>query len=404
MFSVHGGAESVVWQPDLRTVLFYGAATSLLVALVLWIAWPRLPRDLQPVLRWWLAGLVLQPSGYLLIGLHNQIPELLCTVGAGSLLASGLACAAIALRRFSGMPERRAWRLGIAGVTALAVGWLTFVSPDLHLRAMLVSTLLALLAGSSAHALLRRAGPAGAVSRLTGGLFAAGTLVLLIRGLHTLTVPVIQIDQLPSDPIQALLFALFGTLPVLSTVGFLLMCTERSHEALETAAHHDHLTGIFNRRAVEEAANQAIAAARRHGAPLTLLIIDIDHFKRINDNWGHHTGDLALVEAVRRIRSSLRGPDLVGRLGGEEFVAVLPNTDGARGLAAGERIRAAFDGRPIHDAAGPITVTVSIGVSILSPADHSLSHLLRRADRAMYSAKAAGRNCVMADAAALAAG
>ena len=394
----------MVWQLDLRTVLFYGAATSLLVALVLSIAWPRLPRDLRPTLRWWLAGLVLQPFGYVLIGLRNQIPDVLCTVGAGSLLASGLACATIALRRFSGIPERRAWWLGLSGVTAIAIGWLTFVRPNLHLRALLVSSLLALLTGSSAHALLRRTGPAGVVSRLTGGLFAAGTLALLIRGFHALTVPVMQIEQLPSDPVQALLIALFGTLPVLSTVGFLLLCTERSHEALETAAHHDHLTGIFNRRAVEEAANQAMTAARRLGAPLTMLIIDIDHFKRINDNWGHHTGDLALVEAARRIRASLRAQDLVGRLGGEEFVAVLPNTDGARGVAAGERVRAAFDRPLIHDGAGPIAVTVSIGVSVLAPTDQSLSHLLRRADRAMYSAKAAGRNCVMVDAAALAAG
>jgi diguanylate cyclase (GGDEF)-like protein len=180
-------------------------------------------------------------------------------------------------------------------------------------------------------------------------------------------------------------------------VGFLLMCTERSQAELQRAAHMDYLTGICNRRAIEDLARRAIAAARRHGMPMAIAIVDVDHFKRINDEHGHECGDLALVEAVRRLRESLRAEDLVGRLGGEEFVAVMPNTDGVAALAAAERVRAAFAETPMHIGGHEIAVTITAGVAVLTAEDQQFSHLLRRADRAMYAGKNAGRNQVMLD-------
>jgi len=181
-------------------------------------------------------------------------------------------------------------------------------------------------------------------------------------------------------------------------VGFLLMCTERSQVELERVARLDYLTGICNRRAIEDLGQRAIAASRRHGTTLAMMIIDIDHFKRINDDHGHSCGDQALVEAVGRIRAGLRADDLVGRLGGEEFVAVMPNTDAASALAAAERVRTAFNDRGMAIDRQRLQVTVSVGVALLMPEDGRFSHLLRRADRAMYAAKAAGRNRVMFDA------
>jgi len=116
-----------------------------------------------------------------------------------------------------------------------------------------------------------------------------------------------------------------------------------------------------------------MAAARRHGMPLSMMIIDVDHFKRINDEFGHAAGDQALVETVRRIRDSLRAEDLVGRLGGEEFVAVLPNTDGQSALAAAERTRAAFARAPMPVGSGEPLVTVPVGVAVLAPGGASQS-------------------------------
>jgi len=104
-----------------------------------------------------------------------------------------------------------------------------------------------------------------------------------------------------------------------------------------------------------------------------------------------------LIETVRRIRESLRTEDLVGRLGGEEFVAVMPSTDGHSALAAAERIRSSFSDATMRIGSSDVTITVSVGVAVLDAQDQQYSHLLRRADRAMYAAKTAGRNKVMLD-------
>ncbi len=188
---------------------------------------------------------------------------------------------------------------------------------------------------------------------------------------------------------------------MLATVGFLLMCTERGQEELERTARLDFLTGIFNRRAIEDLASRAISAARRHGMPLAIMILDLDHFKRINDAHGHEVGDHALLETVRRMREAMRAEDLVGRLGGEEFVAVMPEMDLAGAFAAAERLRRSFSDRPMFINSGSerleIVVTVSIGITVLEQGDQLFSHLLRRADQAMYAAKAGGRNLVVLD-------
>ena len=197
---------------------------------------------------------------------------------------------------------------------------------------------------------------------------------------------------------QVLTYAVGSVLPVVGTLGFLLMCTERSQRELERAARVDFLTGCYNRRAIEELATRAIAGARRHGMPLAVLVLDIDHFKRINDELGHAVGDAALVESVARIRESLRAEDVLGRLGGEEFIVLMPNTDMASAVSAGERIRLGFCSLPLVMDGHRRAVTLSIGVATLSPADRQFSQLLQRGDRAMYAAKSAGRNLVNADA------
>ena len=231
----------------------------------------------------------------------------------------------------------------------------------------------------------------------TAAIFVGGTVLIAYRAIDELAAPLLVDSFFQLPPGQNWAFVLLGLLPVLSTVGFLLMCTERSQQELERAAQLDYLTGIYNRRAIEDLARRAIAASRRHGMPMAMMIVDVDHFKRINDQFGHETGDQALMETVRRLRESLRSEDLVGRLGGEEFVAILPNTDAASALAAAERVRVAFADTPMRFENESVTVTISAGVALLAPGDQQFSHLLRRADRAMYAAKNAGRNQVMLD-------
>jgi two-component system, cell cycle response regulator len=155
----------------------------------------------------------------------------------------------------------------------------------------------------------------------------------------------------------------------------------------------DPLTGLANRRALLEALQIEIAHARRHGSPLSFALLDVDHFKSVNDVHGHPVGDQVLAAVGALLRRELRIPDVPARWGGEEFVVVLKHTDGAGGLVAAERIRKAVQALEISTADKRISVTVSIGVAEFTAID-SAELLVDRADRAMYRAKTGGRNRV----------
>jgi two-component system cell cycle response regulator len=163
----------------------------------------------------------------------------------------------------------------------------------------------------------------------------------------------------------------------------------------------DALTGLRNRRYLESHLETLVAEATAAGKPLTLLVLDIDHFKSINDTFGHAAGDEVLKEFSARLRTSIRGIDLACRQGGEEFVVVMPDTDKAVATVVAERIRRRIAGEPFLIRAGgdTVDVTISIGLATLAEKDDAAATLLKRADQALYRAKREGRNRVVADAA-----
>jgi diguanylate cyclase (GGDEF)-like protein len=172
----------------------------------------------------------------------------------------------------------------------------------------------------------------------------------------------------------------------------------RRHEALLLrACRFDSLSGAMSRAYVGELGARDFSLARRHARPLAIAMLDIDHFKRINDSHGHPAGDRVIRALVDTCRDSLRGNDYIGRFGGEEFVCVLPETDAAEALACAERIRTHFARREFGAAAPPIRATVSIGVAVLG-GHQNWDSLVAEADQALYRAKNGGRNrTVLAD-------
>ncbi len=170
---------------------------------------------------------------------------------------------------------------------------------------------------------------------------------------------------------------------------------QAANEELQTLASTDALTGVWNRRHFEQAANAAIAQARRYGEPLSLILFDIDHFKAINDRYGHQTGDLVLIEVTRRVGRSLRAADVLARWGGEEFMVLMPHCGEREAAELAEKLRgllasAAFPG------AG--RVTSSFGVAEWACAE-TVDAWTKRVDDALYQAKEGGRNRVVAGAA-----
>jgi two-component system cell cycle response regulator len=160
---------------------------------------------------------------------------------------------------------------------------------------------------------------------------------------------------------------------------------------LETLTFEDALTGLANRRHILTQLTSFVSGARRHGRPLSVAIIDVDRFKDVNDRHGHQAGDAVLVAATAALRSHLRAEDHLGRLGGEEFLAVLPDTDADAAAAVMERMRAEVSRTTVDHEGLLLHVTVSIGMATWE-ADEPPEMLLRRADEALYAAKAAGRD------------
>lgn len=166
---------------------------------------------------------------------------------------------------------------------------------------------------------------------------------------------------------------------------------ELKHQ-IEIQAQTDYLTGINNRRHFVELAEKELARAIRFQRPFTLLVMDVDHFKRINDTWGHAVGDLVLQQIARVTNEAMRTQDHFGRTGGEEFAIVLVETEGSSAVEAAQRLCASVADARIVPCDDCIPVTISIGVAQLHGRTIDFNQLLLEADRAMYKAKEAGRN------------
>lgn len=180
---------------------------------------------------------------------------------------------------------------------------------------------------------------------------------------------------------------------VMRAFGVLMLVNAHITAELRHFAERDPLTEVFNRRTFMQLLDKSVKLMQRMNSPLSLLAIDLDHFKRINDSWGHSSGDQALRHFVQIVNGHLRSDHVIGRVGGEEFVIFLPNTGLDAAAVVAERLRALVEAQPVAGAQNPITLTVSIGVTQLVLGD-SLEAALHRADQAMYQAKAKGRNRV----------
>ena len=163
----------------------------------------------------------------------------------------------------------------------------------------------------------------------------------------------------------------------------------------EEQARTDELTGMRNRRAFYEHGDLAVAQASRYGDPLALIVLDIDHFKQVNDTWGHPAGDETLRLVALIIQRTVRTSDIAGRVGGEEFAIMLPRASAEQALAMAERLRAAMERAPLYHDKGEIHFTASFGVASGRRGVETLERLMQEADKALYEAKEGGRNRVV---------
>jgi diguanylate cyclase (GGDEF)-like protein len=371
---------------DPRTVLLLTGVMSGFMAVILYALKRSYPPAIQGMGEWVVALMLVGVGSLLAFGV-GYFPTVVSITLPRLLFPLGLFLCYVGMQRFFGVaPRFRRWVVLIAGV-ALVQMWFTFVQPSFHARLVLAIGLVLCLFLAMAN-LLRQQQPASIAKRLTMGVVVVMLSILIMRLVTSLVFPVGS-GIFDASPQQLLYVTSFSFLIVLLSVGLVLMATERLHAELSFLATHDSLTNALTRRHLNAVCAIELDRSQRHGRSMALLIMDLDYFKAVNDNHGHLRGDRVLVDFVATANRLLRRPDQLARFGGEEFVALLPETSLEEALGVAERIRQAC-ALPSPETA----CTVSIGVTTNHTAGDTVDTLIARADAAMYQAKAKGRNRV----------
>lgn len=347
-------------------------------------------------LRAFTTGLALLVISFGMIGLRGRLPDATLFSLANVTMPVGFAMFNIALHQFLRRPMRHGLIWGPPLAALVLQPWLY---GDQTARIIVISALLAIQCATGMTLLLRHGREAVGIGR---PMLAINYGVILALLLYRIAAAGATSSGTQSPErllqLQGVSFVIACMTMTVLALAFVIMTKEAADERNRILATRDELTGLDNRRTLQDRLEQHMALAQRSGLPLTAMILDIDHFKSINDRFGHLSGDAAIRTVAGRMRDTLRRQDVVGRMGGEEFLIVLPATgiEAAREIA--ERLRTdieaggatAMDGRPMP-------ITVSVGVSEFNPrAAIGMETLIHRADEAMYRAKAQGRNRVVA--------
>jgi diguanylate cyclase (GGDEF)-like protein len=349
-------------------------------------------------MRIWTWAKLVEGGAYLAFWLRPALPPTF-----GMLLANGLLIAASAgqMRAYcmSLGYRRQRWVIAVALLSELLLAGAVMFDTSLPQLMVLMSLIIALLAGLIAFILLGDRGNfavlrciIGVPNLLISVAFLARAWIGASSGTLTMFSP---------GPTQTIAYVGAYLLLIVNGLGFLLLCKLKDERQLRALATTDSLTGLVNRSAFMQEAERAQSQAHRSRQPLALMMVDIDHFKQLNDRRGHALGDEVLRAFARAAGRTLRRHDLMGRLDGEEFAVLLPGTAILEAMEAAERLRLAAADAPAGVADGSYSLTVSIGVAQLLEAE-TVGEALVRADRALYRAKRNGRNRVEAHAVHLA--
>ena len=350
----------------------------------------------RPEIRRWTLGSWALLGGFAALAARAVAPGELSILLGNGLICLGLAVYTQAIDLLLRSGPAPCWLVLIQPVIWLAL--VLMLDWPLHRRTAVMSLVYAALLAPGLSLIARHGWYAERSLRTVALTMAAALAALLLRAVNAWVTPADDIDLMQASPGQGLTF-LFAFMCLLGAgFGFVLAVFERVAQQMEEAATHDGLTGCWNRATTDALLKHELQRARRTGTPLAFALLDLDYFKRVNDQHGHRSGDAVLKAFANTVRARLRASDVFGRTGGEEFGLVLPGTDlaGARWLL--ETIRREVEAIAVpSDSGQPVRVTVSAGVAMADQgAALAADRLYGRADQALYEAKRAGRNRVEA--------
>jgi len=375
---------------DVRTMVLIYVGIRLGQALVLIYLW-SVQRNYPPA-KEWAIGATLSALGLFLFALRGNAPVWVAEFMSNALLLPGWMIFDYGIARAAGKEPPVKLGFTLCGAALIFLAWTIAVSnyPAGVIAQNLVFVTFDLYA---AHACLKVSEIGKTVTfKLIGILLALGVLVCVWRvagGVFGLTQTFSP--TLPRIAWIATSLMFFPMITMLLT----LHTSQRLQDEINEQARHDTLTGAYNRRAFDEFASREWSRTVRHGSPFSILTVDIDYFKNFNDQHGHLIGDATLVQVSKSAQAVLRSNDVWCRYGGEEFVALLPNTSIDQAGTVAERLRSSVEKTVISTPSGSLNVSVSIGVAERLATQFSWSEVLAASDSALYEAKAAGRNRVV---------
>ena len=377
---------------DPRTLVVASLLSALLLGSVS-IAFATMRGSSRVIGAWGIAMLVLA-GGMLGLALRGAIPDWISIAVANTTVVAALVLALRSLRRFLGSAPRDLLGWGLTGALFAYLLLYSVVWPSNVARTVAISTAIAIVAVRGAL-LLRSSAPAACrlSCRFTEIAFWVAAAMTAVRGVGILIVP--SENVMAPSPLNAATFMLYAAFIIVATLGVMWMEIESLQGDLVRSAHYDSLTGIYNRGTFLEECARELSRCARGGPGFSLAVFDLDHFKLVNDRYGHPVGDRVLKSFADVLRASIRKHDRVGRYGGEEFALLMPNTGKDTAARVAERVRREVEARGVMVDERRIDVTVSGGVAAYGTDGEDWDTLLSAADTALYAAKDAGRNRIV---------
>ena len=376
---------------DVRTLFVVMIVTCLLLAASMTAAVGMQFRD---GVGKWAGSLLLQALMFILLMLRGVFAESITTVLPGAMVMVSLSLQGAAILEFHQKSMSIWWHAIPAGLILVLFA---LMLDNLPARIIVSGVMLGTAMLSLGLMLQRLHTGSGRPARwfVIAG-FIVGAFDLYARAAVAIIEPgAIRVVMQPSL-FQGINFLIAFAVILITSVGFLLLQKERAEESAQKLAVTDPLTGTFNRRTFLELTDKEISRAQRAGTAVSLAMLDLDYFKRVNDEHGHPAGDEVLKRTVAILQGSLRREDLLVRYGGEEFCILLPNVALDHATLTAERARDAIQHASFQHKGRIIPITISLGVASMLPKGDTTAMLIARADEALYSAKRAGRNRVVA--------